>query len=480
MNSHPSHAHSRFVKVYVALGILLFASIWLFLSAMDRALGKSIVTNRVVSAERLVRSNFSALDVYDTRRVREEFIKSGIIERDQNFDIIRPGKESAESLARVMNPCSRWIGEQTCISETGNAVIFSSSRQPVEKSSNFAIVLTDAKFDRDLGLTPWVIAGIAIITTMFLTVGYGIRAQEKDLLKKIKILSEAVGSVPVLLGMNAATSNDEIEAASSTIEQLSKELQLRQNKITTYRGWLARQTRHEQLKQTLSHSAHDLRAPLEEAADLLRHLPDLQESLTPEALSQTLKSLEGRVRGGLRSLDNALRLTADQAHAQEPFSFNEIVANLNIQFKAHPKSRLAELTIKQLQSGKDAVLLGDATAFQSVLWNILENSTQARRDARILLEPRIAADSLLLTISDNGPGVATDMLEDIFEVFVTTQPSGTGIGLASARRILVSMCGTVHALDSSTGAVFAIKVPAVFTASTSNDAQNIECEVSHV
>ena len=107
MNARPSLAYSRFVKVYAALGILLVASIWLFLSAMDRGLVKGIVTNRVVSAERLVRSNFAALDVYDTRRVREEFVKAGIIEQDQDFDILRPAKERAESLARIMKPCSR-------------------------------------------------------------------------------------------------------------------------------------------------------------------------------------------------------------------------------------------------------------------------------------------------------------------------------------------------------------------------------------
>jgi C4-dicarboxylate-specific signal transduction histidine kinase len=38
-------------------------------------------------------------------------------------------------------------------------------------------------------------------------------------------------------------------------------------------------------------------------------------------------------------------------------------------------------------------------------------------------------------VSDNGPGVAPELAQTLFEPFVTSKPSGVGIGLALARKI---------------------------------------------
>jgi len=479
--SRPSITKTHFGKVYVALGLLLGVSIWLFLLAMDRALVPAIVSTRVENVERLVRSNFAALDVFDTRQVRDELVASKFIPKDQDFDIVRPGKSEIEPLADVIKKCTRWIGEQTCTTEFGTAIVFSSSRKPLEQTSSFAVVLSNAKIDQNLGLAPWAFLGIITITAMFLSVAFGIRIQEKNLLKKIALLSESASKVPSLLGMKPSPSGDEIEAASSTIEQLTGALQVQQDKIATYRGWLARQTRHEQLKQTLAHSAHDLRAPLEETADFLKHLPDLQDGLEPEIIRQTMKSLEARVRGGLRSLDNALRLTTDQTYGREPFSLNELFENLSVQFSAHEKPKLAKLMIQGLPLGNDAILLGDATGFQSALWNMIENAVQARRDSHITIAVEVLEHSLLsIRLSDNGPGIARDLLEDVFQEFVTTKASGTGLGLASARRIVESMYGTLRALDSSSGATFEIRIPAVLTSQNLAPNTGTITEVRHV
>ena len=48
-----------------------------------------------------------------------------------------------------------------------------------------------------------------------------------------------------------------------------------------------------------------------------------------------------------------------------------------------------------------------------------------------------------LIVSDNGPGIAPGMAEEIFLPFFTTKASGTGVGLSLARRIIIAHGGTI-------------------------------------
>ena len=67
--------------------------------------------------------------------------------------------------------------------------------------------------------------------------------------------------------------------------------------------------------------------------------------------------------------------------------------------------------------------------------------------------------SIRITVEDDGPGVPPELRAQIFEPFVTGSASGTGLGLAIAREIVTALGGTLHLLDTATGAIFAIDLP---------------------
>src|SRR5690606_4893999 len=68
-----------------------------------------------------------------------------------------------------------------------------------------------------------------------------------------------------------------------------------------------------------------------------------------------------------------------------------------------------------------------------------------------------------ITVRDNGPGLAPELIDKIFEPFVTTKEpgKGTGLGLAVCARLIEGMGGVIHA-DNATegGAVFRVLLPA--------------------
>ena len=68
-----------------------------------------------------------------------------------------------------------------------------------------------------------------------------------------------------------------------------------------------------------------------------------------------------------------------------------------------------------------------------------------------------------VTIADNGSGIPRELLEQIFEPFVTTKEpgKGTGLGLAVCARLIDSMGGTIRAQSpNGKGAVFTVVLPA--------------------
>ena len=67
-----------------------------------------------------------------------------------------------------------------------------------------------------------------------------------------------------------------------------------------------------------------------------------------------------------------------------------------------------------------------------------------------------------LAVSDRGPGYPEEILENVFEPYVTTKPKGSGLGLAIVKKIAEEHGGSARAQNHRDGgAVVSIRLPAV-------------------
>ena len=81
----------------------------------------------------------------------------------------------------------------------------------------------------------------------------------------------------------------------------------------------------------------------------------------------------------------------------------------------------------------------DEKLLSQVLINLLKNAMQAlegQADGKIRMEVDTEKNQLLIRVTDNGPGVPSDLIEDIFVPFFTTKTTGSGIGLSLSRQII--------------------------------------------
>jgi signal transduction histidine kinase len=73
-----------------------------------------------------------------------------------------------------------------------------------------------------------------------------------------------------------------------------------------------------------------------------------------------------------------------------------------------------------------------------------------------------------IRVSDTGPGIAVDDLENIFNPFFTTKPQGMGMGLAIVRTIIEAHHGQIVVENlPSGGALFTVRLPVARGRSTS-------------
>ena len=103
----------------------------------------------------------------------------------------------------------------------------------------------------------------------------------------------------------------------------------------------------------------------------------------------------------------------------------------------------------------------DPEGFRSVLINLVENSFDAAgEDSAISIRTRFEDPQVVLDIVDEGPGVASQDRERIFEPYVSGKEGGTGLGLAMVRSIVEEHGGTIAVADGPDGgAQFQIRLP---------------------
>jgi signal transduction histidine kinase len=114
---------------------------------------------------------------------------------------------------------------------------------------------------------------------------------------------------------------------------------------------------------------------------------------------------------------------------------------------------------------------GDPDLLHQVFVNLYLNAIQAmepwdgERQLTVAAAPSPpmladAAPTVTVAVSDTGPGVPRELLDRLFDPFVTTKPRGTGLGLVVARSIVTEHGGEMLVRNRSdgTGAVFELRL----------------------
>jgi len=128
-------------------------------------------------------------------------------------------------------------------------------------------------------------------------------------------------------------------------------------------------------------------------------------------------------------------------------SIKGLIAEVFKLAKADPRFSSVKL---ELDVEEDRILEIDSGQIHQALWNLLVNAAQfASPPKRILVG--FNAETNMLWVDDNGPGVSSDEKKQIFEPFYSSRAEGTGLGLSIIHAIVTAHQASIECLENPWG-----------------------------
>ena len=113
------------------------------------------------------------------------------------------------------------------------------------------------------------------------------------------------------------------------------------------------------------------------------------------------------------------------------------------------------------------VIASDQSRLQQVFLNLITNAIDAiGKDGEIHVKSRATGSTIVVDVTDNGPGISKEDLKKVFDPFFTTKETGkgSGLGLWVSYDIIQKMGGDIHvASDPGKGTTFTVELPVIPT-----------------
>jgi two-component system sensor histidine kinase FlrB len=203
--------------------------------------------------------------------------------------------------------------------------------------------------------------------------------------------------------------------------------------------------------------AHQLRTPLSTALLYASHLSDAsleesQKQLFAERLKTQLMNLE-------KLAGNMLMFIRQRPHKTSSVQINEILDEACQTVQVLCDERHIQFIHHFDTDG--LIVSVEKQSIVAALVAILENALQVTQSGQCIeIHSANQGGRLEITIDDQGPGIAPDMMETLFEPFSTSRITGTGLGLSIARSAIDSHRGEILVSNrEGGGARFTILLP---------------------
>jgi PAS domain S-box-containing protein len=204
--------------------------------------------------------------------------------------------------------------------------------------------------------------------------------------------------------------------------------------------------------------AHELNNPL---TSILGVSELLQDSQTTDAARKQIGILQQQARRAAEIVHNLTYFARPPAPGKTPVNLGEVVERtLNLHAYSLRKN---SIMVDFLHEPTLPYVQGDPHQLMQVFLNLILNAEQAIREARERGTLRIrlgsGGGSVWASFQDDGPGIRSDILANIFDPFYTTKRPGrgTGLGLSICKAVMKEHNGTIEAANApGGGAVFTV------------------------
>ena len=207
--------------------------------------------------------------------------------------------------------------------------------------------------------------------------------------------------------------------------------------------------------------SHELKNPLTSLRSAVETLPLAKNERSRERLIEIINHDVRRLNRLISDIADASRLDAELAlQNADPIDLRELMENIidiNRQICADTGIRI-EFDVDK--GRRPYLVFGHDLRIGQVVTNLIENARSFVPEKGGRVEARLFHDrpgTVVVTVSDNGPGIPDDAFERIFERFYTDRPQGeafgqnSGLGLSISRQIVEAHGGHAHRAQRGAG-----------------------------
>ena len=180
------------------------------------------------------------------------------------------------------------------------------------------------------------------------------------------------------------------------------------------------------------------------------------EAIDRNELKMGLDTIASSSNGLIKFVDSYRSLTRISAPVKKAFYVHELIEQ--VESLVHEQLHNAGVVLSYTEKSEDILLYADAGQLSQVLVNLVRNALQAGATKIDITAEINFAESVLVTVANNGVPISKENQEEIFVPFYTTKQEGTGIGLSLSRQIMRLHNGSIKLVHSNaSGTVFLLQ-----------------------
>ncbi|KIG12903.1 Nitrogen regulation protein NtrY [Enhygromyxa salina] len=233
---------------------------------------------------------------------------------------------------------------------------------------------------------------------------------------------------------------DELGQLSSAFNTMLEELEHTRRRI----AYLQRVGAWQEMARRIAHEIKNPLTPIQLAVQQLREKDPGNDARFSALLRDSVEIVEDEVEALRRMVTSFSQFAKLPEVELEPVALARILVEFERAY-THVDAAL------EIDLGAEGIeVLGDRQLLKQVLVNLAENAALSAREAGVE-QPRIRVSAVArvelgvacLVVEDNGPGVALERRELVFEPYETTRAQGTGLGLAIVKKIVLDHGGEI-------------------------------------